>query len=107
MELPAFYAMRSAIQDWLAAFPDALKNWDGNVATLQVTDAREFTLELRVLVSARDSSASWDLRCEVREKLVAFLANSFPGALPQRRQQTLAALERAGNGRDLARSRGA
>ncbi len=25
MELPAFYAMRSAIQDWLAAFPDALR----------------------------------------------------------------------------------
>ncbi len=95
------------VREKLKAIVQESKNWDGNVATLQVTDAREFTLELRVLVSARDSSASWDLRCEVREKLVAFLANSFPGALPQRRQQTLAALERAGNGRDLARSRGA
>ncbi len=82
------------------------KNWDGNVATLQVTDAREFTVELRVLVSARDSNASWDLRCEVREKLVAFLANAIPSALPQRRQQTLAVLEKPGNGRDVARSRG-
>jgi small-conductance mechanosensitive channel len=94
------------VREKLKAIVRESKNWDGNVATLQVTDARELTLELRVLVSARDSSASWDLRCEVREKLIAFLANSFPGALPQRRQQTLAALERSGNGRDLARSRG-
>jgi small-conductance mechanosensitive channel len=47
--------------------------WDGKVARLEVTDVTTDTVELRALVSARNSSQSWDLRCEVREKLVAFL----------------------------------
>ncbi len=47
--------------------------WDGKVARLEVTDVAIDALELRVLVSARTPSQTWDLRCEVREKLVAFL----------------------------------
>jgi len=49
------------------------KLWDGKVAALQVTDATDSTIELRALVSARTPGQTWDLRCEVREKLVAFL----------------------------------
>jgi hypothetical protein len=55
------------------------------VVNLQVSDAKENTVELRALVSARDSSATWDLRCEVREKLIAFLQADYPHALPRRR----------------------
>jgi small-conductance mechanosensitive channel len=65
--------------------------WDGQVVNLQVTDTREETVELRALVSARDSSSAFDLRCEVREKLIGFLREHHPEALPRRRQQAVAA----------------
>jgi hypothetical protein len=54
---------------------------------LQVTDANEQTVELRALVSARDSGTAFDLRCEVREKLIEFLRREYPGALPRRRTE--------------------
>jgi small-conductance mechanosensitive channel len=47
--------------------------WDGKVARLEVTDMAIDAVELRALVSARGPGQTWDLRCEVREKLVAFL----------------------------------
>jgi len=52
---------------------------------LQVFDAGERTLRLRVLVSAGDSSTAWNLRCEVREKLVGYLQEHHPEALPRLR----------------------
>jgi hypothetical protein len=42
-----------------------------------------------VLVSAADSSKAWDLRCEVREKLIAFIRKDYPDALPRRRTEAL------------------
>ncbi|MBN9587801.1 MAG: mechanosensitive ion channel family protein [Alphaproteobacteria bacterium] len=65
----------------------ASKLWDGQVAGLQVTDAREQVMELRVLASAADSSRAWDLRCEVREKLIAHIRDNFPESLPRVRRQ--------------------
>ena len=47
--------------------------WDGKIATVQVTDLPDGKIELRALVSARSPGQTWDLRCEVREKLAAFL----------------------------------
>jgi small-conductance mechanosensitive channel len=61
--------------------------WKGNVCVLQVSDAREGTLQLRALVDARDSSEAWDLRCYVREKLVQFLQEKYPSALPRVRAE--------------------
>jgi small-conductance mechanosensitive channel len=61
--------------------------WDGKVANLQVTEAKENTLQLRALVSARTAPQVWDLRCEVREKLVAFLQREHPAALPRLRAE--------------------
>jgi small-conductance mechanosensitive channel len=61
--------------------------WDGQVVNLQVVDSNERALQLRALVSARTSPDTWDLRCEVREKLVSFLQQSFPGALPKQRAE--------------------
>jgi small-conductance mechanosensitive channel len=61
------------------------KRWDGIVAGVQVTDAKEATIEVRVLVSARNSSELFDLRCAVREQLIAWLNASYPGALPRER----------------------
>ncbi|MDD0843564.1 mechanosensitive ion channel family protein [Pseudomonas sp. Gutcm_11s] len=59
--------------------------WDGRVSVLQVVDAGERALQLRVLVSSLDSSRNWDLRCFLRENLVNFICAHFPGCLPQLR----------------------
>jgi small-conductance mechanosensitive channel len=69
----------------------ASKLWDGKVLGLQVTDVKESTIELRVLVSGRSPSDTFDLRCEIREKMIAFLQRELPGALPRRRQEAVAA----------------
>ena|SRR3989339_233908 len=57
--------------------------WDKKVNVLQVTDAKELVIELRALMSAADSPAAWNLRCEVREKLLEFLQNKFTECLPR------------------------
>ena len=60
--------------------------WDGATASLQVTDLKEGTMELRCLLSARSPGQTFDLRCEVREKLIDFLQREHPEALPRSRQ---------------------
>jgi small-conductance mechanosensitive channel len=67
--------------------------WDGKVNVLQVTEARERTLELRALVSAADASLAWDLRCEVREKLVEFIQRNHPASLPRVRARVEGSLK--------------
>ncbi len=59
--------------------------WDGKVAVLQVTDTSERTITLRALVSARNASDAWSLRCFVREKLISFLQKKYPDSLPRLR----------------------
>ncbi|MGB6349402.1 MAG: mechanosensitive ion channel family protein [Pseudolabrys sp.] len=60
--------------------------WDEMVASVQVTDLKEGTMELRCLMSARSGAQTFDLRCEVREKLIDFLQKEHPEALPRSRQ---------------------
>ena len=67
------------------------KLWNGKVVSLQVSDCKDTTIELRALVSANNASATWDLRCEVREKLIDFLRREYPSALPRRRYENEAA----------------
>ena len=62
------------------------KLWDGQTAALQITDFKEGTMELRLLMSARSSGAAFDLRCEVREQLIDFIQHEHPEALPHSRQ---------------------
>src|SRR4029079_7294290 len=61
--------------------------WDGRVFAVQVTDAKERTIEVRVLVSSSNSGKSFDLRCKMREALLAFLAREYPQSLPMVRVQ--------------------
>lgn len=61
--------------------------WDGNVWSLQVTNATERTLELRALMSAPDSATVWNLRCYIREKLIRFLQERYPQSLPRIRAE--------------------
>jgi len=86
----------AAIREKFTAIVKQSKNWDGRVVSLQVTDAKEHTIELRALMSATSAGNAFDLRCEVREKLVDFLQKECPQALP--RQRTEVAMEdEAGN----------
>lgn len=59
--------------------------WDGRVCIAQVTDTREHTMEVRLLVSARNSGDLFDLRCVVRERMIDFLERCHPQALPRLR----------------------
>jgi hypothetical protein len=67
--------------------------WDGRVCVLQVTDASERAMQLRALVSSSDSGRGWDLRCHVREGLIAYVQANHPEALPRWRGE----LERSGH----------
>jgi small-conductance mechanosensitive channel len=59
--------------------------WDRRFWNLQVSDASERTMQLRILATAADASKSWDLRCEIREKFIAFVQSAYPQSLPQLR----------------------
>ncbi|MFG0283630.1 MAG: mechanosensitive ion channel family protein, partial [Phycisphaerales bacterium JB039] len=72
--------------------------WDGRVCGLQVTESSERTMGLRALVSAADASAAWNLRCDVREKLIVWLQENHPGALPRVRAQLQGALQTSESG---------
>jgi len=61
--------------------------WDRKVCVLQVTNTSERTVELRALMSAEDASVAWTLRCHVREKLVEFVREKYPHALPRLRAE--------------------
>lgn len=80
-----------ALRAELTRILEASPLWDRKVNVLQVTEARDHTLELRALASSANASDSWDLRCEIREKLVSFLQKNYPGSLPRIR----ASLEKA------------
>ena len=74
-----------ALRAELTRILKASRYWDGKVNVLQVTDWKEHTLEIRALASAADASLAWDLRCEIREKLVAFIQRTYPDSLPRLR----------------------
>jgi small-conductance mechanosensitive channel len=57
--------------------------WDGVVCVLQVTDTKERCIEVRGLVSAANASTAFDLRCEIREKMLVWLTAQYPHALPR------------------------
>ncbi|MBA4788780.1 MAG: mechanosensitive ion channel family protein [Rhizobiales bacterium] len=65
----------------------ASRLWDRQVVNVQVTDFRESVMEVRILVSAGNGGRTFDLRCEVREKLIAYLQEAYPHALPRLRTE--------------------
>jgi small-conductance mechanosensitive channel len=56
--------------------------WDKQVGSAAMTDATKDSAEIRILVSARNSAQLFDLRCLVRERLVHFISENYPGSLP-------------------------
>jgi len=59
--------------------------WDGRAFVLQVTDTKPDAIEVRVLATAKDAPTAFDLRCDLREAMLAFIRDEMPEALPRRR----------------------
>jgi small-conductance mechanosensitive channel len=66
---------------------EASRLWDRRFWNLQVSDADAKSMQLRVLATAANSSDSWDLRCEIREKLIAYIREHHPESLPRLRTE--------------------
>jgi small-conductance mechanosensitive channel len=71
------------------------KEWDGRTCLIQVTDATEKSMQLRVLVTSQDSGQNWNLKCAVLEGLLAFIREHYPEFLPQLRVEPAARLANA------------
>lgn len=65
----------------------ASKLWDRQVVNMQVTDFKPEVMEVRMLASASSAGRTFDLRCEIREKMIAWLQAEHPEALPRQRAQ--------------------
>jgi len=59
--------------------------WNKKTAVLQVTDMKQNAMELRAVVSAENASLLWNLRCELREKLIKFITEHHADCLPTNR----------------------
>ena len=59
--------------------------WDKQVNVLQVTNVKTEGIEIRALMSAKDSPTAWDLRVRVREQLVRFIQENYPESIPRSR----------------------
>ncbi len=74
-----------ALREELTRILGSTHLWDKQVNVLQVTNCTDRTMELRALVSAKNSPTAWDLRVYVREKLIAFMQEQYPDFLPKTR----------------------
>ena len=74
-----------ALRGRLSRLVEATDLWDGQEASIQVTEALGGTVKARAVVSARNSGELWDLQCLVREDLVHFLRAEYPYAVAAQR----------------------
>jgi len=84
-----YTASVEAIREKFFEILDQSQLWDGKVRVVQVTNTTERAMEIRALMSAADASIAWDLRCEVREKLIDFIQQRYPDSLPKVRGEIL------------------
>ena len=73
--------LREKLEQLVRASP----RWDGRFCNLQVTDVKPEAIEVRGLMTAKDASTAFDLRCEVREAMLAFIRETMPEAIVRRR----------------------
>lgn len=59
--------------------------WDNKSSGLQVTNVKEWSIEIRISVSAKDSNDCWNLRCYLRENLIRFINKNYPEGFPKSR----------------------
>jgi small-conductance mechanosensitive channel len=77
----------AAVRSELESICKSDSRWDGRVCIAQVTDTDQTTMQVRLLVSARNSGDAFDLRCVVRERMIDFLSRKYPHALPRTRAE--------------------
>jgi small-conductance mechanosensitive channel len=75
--------LREAAQRACEAAPE----WDQRLCKLELVEAGERSMQLRVLVTSSNSSLNWDLRCKVREALINFMQREYPQHLPMMRAE--------------------
>lgn len=63
----------------------ANERWDGRFCNLKVTDTKPEAIEVRALMTAKDASTAFDLRCDIREAMLAFIKDEMPEAIVRRR----------------------
>jgi hypothetical protein len=71
-----------ALRKQLDVIVHASPLWDKRTCGLQVTNLTDRTMELRCLMSSRNSSENFDLRCLVREQMTAWIQQNYPNAFP-------------------------
>lgn len=74
-----------ALREELTRLLNSSELWDKNVNVLQVTGSKETTLEIRILVSAKNSPTAWNLRVHIREKMIEYIQKNYPESLPKTR----------------------
>ena len=74
-------------------FAESNERWDGRVKHMQVTELTRDAIEVRFLVTAKDSPTLFDLRCDIREALIQWLADEMPGAIVRQRLMPVAPVE--------------
>lgn len=72
-----------ALREELERIVSSTPLWDRRVAKMEVTNANDKLVEMRALVSAANSSDIWELRCLVREQLIAFMKLQYPEESPK------------------------
>lgn len=72
-------AMREKLRDILRGCPA----WDGRACDLTVTDSTPNTMQVRALVTAKDADDIWTVRVTVRERMIQWLSEQHPHALPR------------------------
>ncbi|MBA2656420.1 MAG: mechanosensitive ion channel [Tatlockia sp.] len=63
--------------------------WDKDVGKLNVSDLKEQVMEIKILASARNASEANELKNEIREKIIDFIAKNYPQCLPTTRNYTV------------------
>lgn len=71
------------LREEFARLLEASTDWDREISSVQVVEAGEKAIKIRFLMSARNSTKLWDLRCYVREQMIVFIQQKFPEYLPR------------------------
>ena len=70
------------MREELTRIVNSSKFWDGRKQELLVTNLTDKAMEIRALASAKDADDAFDLRCEIREKLITYVQKNYPASLP-------------------------
>jgi small-conductance mechanosensitive channel len=70
------------IREQARKIAEAAPEWDKRECKVQVVDVNDNTIGVRILVSAAHPQQLWDLRCRVREEMLAFVAREYPDYIP-------------------------